>query len=229
MFKTNSEVIKIEAKKIKPINTGVVFWSHDRGTAKLKFKLMKDNLPLPIPDETTVPIRLTFNSQTAEGGIGKHDYLGTIEDYTDGIVSIVLQDNILGYQCIVHGSIYMDFPGNTSLDTAGRFSFEIRRSPIDETTPELEDYYFNGFSQTIDKIEKILADGKQEIDQKIAESETQIDEKLKDTNDKIMKANQDVATLNTNIDKTDDRIDQINQQIGDIVKIRTDIDTLKIN
>lgn len=31
------------------------------------------------------------------------------------------------------------------------------------------------------------------------------------------------------IDKTDDRIDQINQQIGDIVKIRTDIDTLKIN
>lgn len=31
------------------------------------------------------------------------------------------------------------------------------------------------------------------------------------------------------IDKTDDRIDQINQQIGDIVKIQTDIDTLKIN
>lgn len=29
------------------------------------------------------------------------------------------------------------------------------------------------------------------------------------------------------IDKTDDRIDQINQQIGDIVKIRTDIDTLE--
>lgn len=31
------------------------------------------------------------------------------------------------------------------------------------------------------------------------------------------------------IDQTDDRIDQINQQIGDIVNIRTDIDTLKIN
>lgn len=229
MFKTNSEVIKIEAKKIKPINTGVVFWSHDRGTAKLKFKLMKNNLPLPIPDETVVPIRLTFNSQTAEGGIGKHDYLATIEDKTDGIVSIVLQDNILGYQGIVHGSIYMDFPGNTSLDTAGRFSFEIQRSPIDDSTPELEDYYFNGFSQTIDKIEKILADGKLEIEQKIAESETKINEKLKDTNDKITKANQDITTINTNIDKTNDRIDQTNQEIGDMVKIRTDIDTLKIN
>ena len=220
MFKTNSEVIKIEAKKIKPINTGVVFWSHDRGTAKLKFKLMKDNLPQPIPDGTTVPIRLTFSSPTAEDGIGKHDYLATIEDKIGGIVSITLQDNILGYQGIVHGSIYMDFPGNTSLDTAGRFSFEIQRSPIDDSTPELEDYYFNGFSQTIDKIEKILADGKLEIEQKIAESETQIDAKLKDTNDKITKANQDVATLNTNIDKANDRIDQTNQQIGDLGKLK---------
>ena len=164
MFKTNSEVIKIEAKKIKPINTGVVFWSHDRGTAKLKFKLMKDNLPQPIPDGTTVPIRLTFSSPTAEGGIGKHDYLATIEDKIGGIVSITLQDNILGYQGIVHGSIYMDFPGNTSLDTAGRFSFEIQRSPIDETTPELEDYYFNGFSKVIDQVEQLIDDTNKRID-----------------------------------------------------------------
>lgn len=164
MFKTNSEVIKIEAKKIKPINTGVVFWSHDRGTAKLKFKLMKDNLPQPIPDGTIVPIRLTFSSPTAEGGIGKHDYLATIEDKIGGIVSITLQDNILGYQGIVHGSIYMDFPGNTSLDTAGRFSFEIQRSPIDETTPELEDYYFNGFSKVIDQVEQLIDDTNKRID-----------------------------------------------------------------
>ena len=164
MFKTNSEVIKIEAKKIKPINTGVVFWSHDRGTAKLKFKLMKDNLPQPIPDGTTVPIRLTFSSPTAEGGIGKHDYLATIEDKIGGVVSITLQDNILGYQGIVHGSIYMDFPGDTSLDTAGRFSFEIQRSPIDETTPELEDYYFNGFSKVIDQVEKLIDDTNKRID-----------------------------------------------------------------
>lgn len=164
MFKTNSEVIKIEAKKIKPINTGVVFWSHDRGTAKLKFKLMKDNLPQPIPDGTTVPIRLTFSSPTVEGGIGKHDYLATIEDKIGGIVSITLQDNILGYQGIVHGSIYMDFPGDTSLDTAGRFSFEIQRSPIDETTPELEDYYFNGFSKVIDQVEQLIDDTNKRID-----------------------------------------------------------------
>ncbi|MEB4621670.1 BppU family phage baseplate upper protein, partial [Enterococcus sp. E4-223] len=138
----------------------------------------------------------------------------------NGIVSIVLEDNILGYVGKVEGSVYIDFPDDRSLDTAGRFTFDIKRSPIDDSTPELEDYYFNGFSQTIDKIEKILADGKQEIEQKIAESETQIDAKLKDTNDKITKANQDVATLNTNIDKANDRFDQTKQQIGDLGKLK---------
>ncbi|WP_316396480.1 BppU family phage baseplate upper protein [Enterococcus faecium] len=221
MFKINESIIVIQAEAINPIQTNVVFWSHDRGTAKLRMKLVgKNGIPQSLPEGTTVPIRLMFKSATAEGGYGKHDYLATIEDRVNGIVSIVLEDNILGYVGTVEGSVYIDFPNDRSLDTAGRFTFYIKRSPIDDSTPELEDYYFNGFSQTIDKIEKILADGKQEIEQKIAESETQIDAKLKDTNDKITKANQDVATLNTNIDKANDRIDQTNQQIGDLGKLK---------
>ncbi|WP_195640387.1 BppU family phage baseplate upper protein [Enterococcus durans] len=221
VYKTNESVIVIQAEAIRPNNTGVVFWSHDRGTAKLRMKLVRKNgIPQSLPEGTTVPVRLMFRSATAEGGYGKHDYLATIDDRVNGIVSIVLEDNILGYVGIVEGSVYIDFPNDRSLDTAGRFTFDIKRSPIDDSTPELEDYYFNGFSQTIDKIEKILADGKLEIEKKIAESETQIDAKVKDTNDKIMKANQDVATLNTNIDKANNRIDQTNQQIGDLGKLK---------
>ncbi|EKZ0100497.1 hypothetical protein [Enterococcus faecium] len=221
VYKMNESIIVIQAEATKPNDTNVVFWSHDRGTAKLRMKLVRKNgIPQSLPEGTTVPIRLIFKSTTAEGGYGKHDYLATIEDRVNGIVSIVLEDNILGYIGKVEGSVYIDFPDDRSLDTAGRFTFDIKRSPIDDSTPELEDYYFNGFSQTIDKIEKILADGKQEIEQKIAESETQIDAKLKDTNDKITKANQDVATLNTNIDKANDRIDQTNQQIGDLGKLK---------
>lgn len=221
VYKMNESIIVIQAEATSPNRTNVVFWSHDRGTAKLRMKLVRKNgIPQSLPEGTTVPIHLIFKSATAEGGYGKHDYLATIEDRVNGIVSIVLEDNILGYVGKVEGSVYIDFPDDRSLDTAGRFTFDIKRSPIDDSTPELEDYYFNGFSQTIDKIEKILADGKQEIEQKITESETQIDAKLKDTNDKITKANQDVATLNTNIDKANDRIDQTNQQIGDLGKLK---------
>lgn len=221
VYKTNESIIVIQAEAINPNRTDVVFWSHDRGTAKLRMKLVRKNgIPQSLPEGTTVPIRLMFRSATAEGGYGKHDYLATIEDRVNGIVSIVLEDNILGYVGIVEGSVYIDFPNDRSLDTAGRFTFSIKRSPIDDSTPELEDYYFNGFSQTIDKVEKIISDAKTEIDEKVAESETQIDTKLKDTNDKITKANQDVATLNTNIDKANDRIDQTNQQIGDLGKLK---------
>ncbi|HGF7138076.1 TPA: BppU family phage baseplate upper protein [Enterococcus faecium] len=221
VYKMNESIIVIQAEATKPNDTNVVFWSHDRGTAKLRMKLVRKNgIPQSLPEGTIVPIRLMFKSATAEDGYGKHDYLATVEDPVNGIVSIVLEENILGYVGTVEGSVYIDFPDDRSLDTAGRFTFYIKRSPIDDSTPELDDYYFNGFSQTIDKIEKILADGKQEIEQKIAESETQIDEKLKDTNDKITKANQDVATLNTNIDKANDRIDQTNQQIGDLGKLK---------
>ena len=221
VYKTNESIIVIQAEATSPNRTNVVFWSHDRGTAKLRMKLVRKNgIPQSLPEGTTVPIRMIFKSATAEGGYGKHDYLATIEDPVNGIVSIVLEDNILGYVGTVEGSVYIDFPNDRSLDTAGRFTFYIKRSPIDDSTPELEDYYFNGFSQTIDKIEKILADGKLEIEKKIGESETQIEAKLKDTNDKITKANQDVATLNTNIDKANDRIDQTNQQIGDFGKLK---------
>ena len=221
VYKTNESIIVIQAEATSPNRTNVVFWSHDRGTAKLRMKLVRKNgIPQSLPEGTTVPIRLMFKSATAEGGYGKHDYLATVEDPVNGIVSIVLEDNILGYVGTVEGSVYIDFPNDRSLDTAGRFTFYIKRSPIDDSTPELEDYYFNGFSQTIDKIEKILADGKQEIEQKITESETQIDGKLKDTSDKITKANQDVSTLNTNIDKANARIDQTNQQIGDLGKLK---------
>ncbi|MGC4696855.1 BppU family phage baseplate upper protein [Enterococcus faecium] len=200
VYKMNESIIVIQAEATSPNRTNVVFWSHDRGTAKLRMKLVRKNgIPQSLPEGTTVPIRLMFKSATAEDGYGKHDYLATVEDPVNGIVSIVLEDNILGYVGTVEGSVYIDFPNDRSLDTAGRFTFDIKRSQIDDSTPELEDYYFNGFSQTIDKIEKILADGKQEIEQKIAESETQIEAKLKDTNDKITKANQDVATLDQNL------------------------------
>ncbi|MBK4830769.1 hypothetical protein CUZ99_2472 [Enterococcus faecium] len=192
----------IQAEATSPNRTNVVFWSHDRGTAKLRMKLVRKNgIPQSLPEGTTVPIRLMFRSATAEDGYGKHDYLATIEDRVNGIVSIVLEDNILGYVGIVEGSVYIDFPDSRSLDTAGRFTFSIKRSPIDDSTPELENYYFNGFSQTIDKIEKILADGKQKIDEKVAESETQIDAKLKDTNDKITKANQKITEYDQNLNE----------------------------
>lgn len=149
MFKTNEEIIIIQAKATTPIPTGVVFWSHDKGTAKMLFQLQKDYVNQTLSEGTIVPICLDFVG-------GRHIYHAVIEDAINGIVSIVLEDNILGYVGRVTGSIYIELPDSRSLDTAGRFTFDIKRSPIDLNTPELEDYYWQGFNEIIQESKRLI-------------------------------------------------------------------------
>lgn len=153
----------IQAEATTPIPTGVVFWSHDKGTAKLIIQLKKDQINQTLPQGTIVPILLEFNSDTAAKGKGRHIYHAVIENALEGLVSIVLEDNILGYVGRVDGSVYIELPDSRSLDTAGRFTFDIKRSPIDEDVPELEDYYWQGFSE----INKEFVDMKKKLDKAI--------------------------------------------------------------
>nr|DAU14060.1 MAG TPA: distal tail protein [Caudoviricetes sp.] len=156
LFKTSEEIIVIQAEATTPIPTGVVFWSHDKGTAKLIIQLKKDHINQTLPQGTIVPILLEFNSDTAANGRGRHIYHAVIEDALEGIVSIVLEDNILGYVGRVDGSVYIELPDSRSLDTAGRFTFDIKRSPIDEDVPELEDYYWQGFNEIIQESKRLI-------------------------------------------------------------------------
>lgn len=151
MFKTNEEIIVIQAKATTPISTGVVFWSHDKGTAKMLFQLQKDYVNQTLSEGTIVPICLDFAG-------GRHIYHAIIEDAINGIVSIVLEDNILGYVGRVTGSIYIELPDSRSLDTAGRFTFDIKRSPIDLNTPELDDYYWQGFNEIMNQYHQTIAE-----------------------------------------------------------------------
>ncbi|EOM64323.1 BppU family phage baseplate upper protein, partial [Enterococcus faecium] len=58
VYKANDSIISIQAETTQPIYTNVVFWSHDRGTAKLRMKLVRKNgIPQSLPEGTTVPIR----------------------------------------------------------------------------------------------------------------------------------------------------------------------------
>lgn len=156
MFKTSEEIVVIQAEATTPIPTGVVFWSHDKGTAKLIIQLKKDHINQTLPQGTIVPILLEFNSDTAANGRGRHIYHAVIEDALEGIVSIVLEDNILGYVGRVDGSVYIELPDSRSLDTAGRFTFDIKRSPIDDDVPELEDYYWQGFNEIIQESKRLI-------------------------------------------------------------------------
>ncbi|MFC4772299.1 BppU family phage baseplate upper protein, partial [Enterococcus hermanniensis] len=208
MFKTRKDIIVIQAEETEPNRTGVVFWSHDKGTAKMIFELQKNHVDQSLATGTKVPILLEFDSATAENGRGKHTYFATIDDAVNGIVSIVLEDNILGYQGRVEGSIYIELPDSRSLDTAGRFTFHIKRSPIDEDVPELEAYYWQGFSEIMEQyhesIAEIKSEAKELLDSLTADVTT--------AQNKVTTLEQSITTANTNLNA---RIDEISKKIDD--------------
>lgn len=189
MFKTKEEVIVIQAEATDPITTGVVFWSHDKGTAKLLFQLKKGTVSQTLAKGTIVPICLVFNG-------GRHIYHAVIEDAVNGIVSIVLEDNILGYVGRVEGSIYIELPDSRSLDTAGRFTFDIKRSPIDENVPELEDYYWQGFNEIMTQYHQTIATIK-------LEAKALLDSLTTD----VTKVKNDIATANVKIAEIRKKLD----------------------
>lgn len=189
MFKSKQEIIVIQAEATDPITTGVVFWSHDKGTAKMLFQLQKDYVNQTLSEGTIVPICLDFVG-------GRHIYHAVIEDAINGIVSIVLEDNILGYVGRVTGSIYIELPDSRSLDTAGRFTFDIKRSPIDLNTPELEDYYWQGFNEIIDEYHQTINTIK-------SEAKALIDSLTAD----VTEVKNDIATANVKIAEIRKKLD----------------------
>lgn len=189
MFKTSEEIIVIQAEATTDIPTGVVFWSHDKGTAKMLFQLQKDYVNQTLSEGTIVPICLDFVG-------GRHIYHAVIEDAINGIVSIVLEDNILGYVGRVTGSIYIELPDSRSLDTAGRFTFDIKRSPIDLNTPELEDYYWQGFNEIIDEYHQTINTIK-------SEAKALIDSLTAD----VTEVKNDIATANVKIAEIRKKLD----------------------
>lgn len=123
IYKTAKKIIRIEANKSGYVNTGISFYSHDKGTAKLLIQLFKGNVPQVLPKGTIVPILLRFKNDEAEAGEGRHYYNAIIEDPINGLVSIVLDNKTLLIQGDIYASVYIEFPNKQSIDTAGKFIF----------------------------------------------------------------------------------------------------------
>lgn len=205
MFKTNNEIIKIDAKATTPINTGVVFWSHDRGTAKFIFQLKKNGVNQTLSNGTLVPISLDFTIGEVKG---KHIYHAVIEDAVNGIVSFILKDTILWFQGTVTGSIYLELPDTRSLDSAGRFTFDIQRSPIDLSTPPEQHFYWDGFNEILQEYDKTIEYIKLESKKLLDNLTTNVT----NAQTKVDRLEKDIETANTTLNN---RIDEIHQKIDD--------------
>ncbi|EJF48918.1 hypothetical protein YS9_2301 [Enterococcus sp. C1] len=220
LFKKNESLIRIQAERVDPISTKVVFFSHDRGTAKMYFKLDKDGAPQPLSNGTVVPICLEGGSETSDMGRFRHVYHAVIEDAAEGLVSIILKNNILGHQGRVDGSIYIKPPNDQQLDTAGRFLFHIERSPIDDMTGGADQFYYDGFheiSEKIAEVRRIVSDmtteAQAEVNKKIADLEEQINRFLQDAQSKFTSLDSDITAVKETITALENRLTTVRNEI----------------
>lgn len=221
LFKKNESLIRIQAERVDPISTKVVFFSHDRGTAKMYFKLEKDGAPQPLSNGTVVPICLEGGSETSEMGRFRHVYHAVIEDAAEGLVSIILKNNILGHQGRADGSIYIKPPNDQQLDTAGRFIFHIERSPIDDMTESVSQFYYEGFHEIYEK----LANAKQQVEDDLTEMsksvkamldeiEAEVDRYKKDAEAKFIAINNSLTSLAATITQLENRLTTVKNEIN---------------
>jgi hypothetical protein len=220
LFKKNESLIRIQAERVDPISTKVVFFSHDRGTAKMYFKLEKDGAPQPLSNGSVVPVCLEGGSETSDTGRFRHVYHAVIEDAAEGLVSIILKNNILGHQGRVDGSIYIKPPNDQQLDTAGRFLFHIERSPIDDMTESVSQFYYEGFHEIYEKLAKAkqqveddLTEMRASVKAMLDEIEAEVDRYKKDAEAKFTAINNNLTSLAATITQLENRLTTVKKEI----------------
>lgn len=227
IFKKNESIVRIQAEQSDPIRTNVVFFSHDKSTAKMLFRLEKDGAPQPLSSGTEVLIHLTLMGEEAK----THIYYANIDDPAAGLVSIILKDDTLQHQGRVEGSIYIKPPNDQHLDTSGRFLFNIERSPIDDISEDASQFYYEGFTLIYDKIAEVrkivstmTTEAQADVDQKIRDLEAQINRFLQDAQSKFTSLDSDIAAVRQTVTQLENRLTTVRNEIEALFNtMKTDV------
>lgn len=209
IYKETEQVINITAESKATVRTNITVYSYDKNTAKFLFRLTKNSTALPMSNSAVISIALSF------GTSGKAVLDAVVEDELEGLVSMVIPEEFLGYEGTVTGGVYINYSNGQSLD-CGYFTFSMKRSMIDELTPEMPAYYVEGFENL--RVE--INDKSEEMKTKLSELDTifkdldvynkaQVDSKvngLKPAIDEVTaqlaKNQQEISKINNKIETT---------------------------
>lgn len=135
--KSGNVKLELTSKKREPLNTNIVFYNTDKGTATLNFMLIENDLPLMVSSKNTYTFLILKTSP-------QHYIVDDVE-YTDpinGKVSYTIPNDFLSVPGKVHGQLYIGIRGTEDVLTEVDFYFEIKDAVIN-TIP------------TVDKIQNI--------------------------------------------------------------------------
>ncbi|MGF7258112.1 phage baseplate upper protein [Enterococcus faecium] len=181
--------------------TGFTFKSYDKKAGVLQFEIKnQDGSPTDLIDATVRLFMYIYQGEEKKE-FPIFDNQIITESYMQGIVKYRIPDMLLSYEGKVDANVYIDFPDGSHTDNLA-FTFNIEKSVIDDNVQLNGEYYFKDFQQLLDGVKQEATDA---VNEALAKVEV--------VSENVSSAQNDLTIL-------EDRIDQTNQQIGDLGKLK---------
>lgn len=184
--------------------TGLVFKSYDNQIA-LEFNVaQQDGTPA---DLLGANLRLLMFIYDEVDGTIKKEPIPFItknlitESFLNGQVVYILPEAMKAYNGMVEAYVYIEYPDGSTSDNLG-FTFRMKRSTIDGLAQDKADYFIADFQQLLDGVKQEATDAVNEV---LA---------------KVEAVSKNVSSAQNDLTILEDRIDQTNQQISDLGKLK---------
>ncbi|HAQ7607428.1 TPA: BppU family phage baseplate upper protein [Enterococcus faecium] len=123
------------------------------------------------------------------------------ESFLNGQVVYILPEAMKAYNGMVEAYVYIEYPDGSTSDNLG-FTFRMKRSAIDGLAQDKADYFIADFQQLLDGVKQEATDAVNEV---LA---------------KVEAVSKNVSSAQNDLTILEDRIDQTNQQISDLGKLK---------
>ncbi|HFX3833838.1 TPA: BppU family phage baseplate upper protein [Enterococcus faecium] len=221
--------------------TGFTFKSYDKNAGVLQFNIEnQDGSPTDLIDATVRLFMYIYQGEEKKE-FPIFDNQIITESYMLGVVKYPIPDMLLSYEGKVDANVYIDFPDGSHTDNLA-FTFNIEKSVIDDNVQLNGEYYFKDFQQLLDGVKQEATDAvnaaltnvdstiekaNQQINefvegatQAIDQTVDEVTEQLQATQTKIDTVSQNVTSAQNNLKAVEDKMNQTNQQIGDLGKLK---------
>ncbi|ELA72353.1 BppU family phage baseplate upper protein [Enterococcus faecium] len=221
--------------------TGFTFKSYDKNAGVLQFNIEnQDGSPTDLIDATVRLFMYIYQGEEKKE-FPIFDNQIITESYMQGVVKYPIPDMLLSYEGKVDANVYIDFPDGSHTDNLA-FTFNIEKSVIDDNAQLNGEYYFKDFQQLLDGVKQEATDAvnaaltnvdstiekaNQQINefvegatQAIDQTVDEVTEQLQATQTKIDTVSQNVTSAQNNLKAVEDKMNQTNQQIGDLGKLK---------
>lgn len=123
------------------------------------------------------------------------------ESFLNGHVKYILPEALKAYNGVVETYVYIEYPDGTTSDNIG-FTFRMKRSEIDGLAQDKADYFIEDFQQLLDGVKQEATDA---VNEALA---------------KVEVVSKNVSSAQNDLTILEDRIDQTNQQIGELGQLK---------